>query len=103
MEFSMTETTQSGATASSQAARAEDIFRRYPDISAEEAHEAVTFLKKGRHLDIGLVTGNTDLKPNIDAFRDAHARALGLGLVEIVAFTAFFGVMLTLLVWALAK
>ena len=103
MEFPMTDPSHSGTTASPQAARAEDIFRRYPHISADEAREAVTFLKKGRHLDIGLVTGNADLKPNIDAFRDAHARSLGLGFVEIAAFTAFFVVMLALLVWVLAK
>lgn len=103
MEFPMTDITHSGAAASAQATRAEDIFRRYPNIGGAEAKEAVTFLKKGKHLDIGLVTGIPDLKPNIDAFRAEHARSLRLGIAEIAAFTAFFVVMLALLVWVLAK
>ena len=47
---------------SAPAARAADIFRRYPAISPDEEREALTFLKKGRHLDVGLVTGNPDVE-----------------------------------------
>lgn len=103
MELQMTESTKGGATASAQAIRAEDIFRRYPDIDAAEVKEAVTFLKKGRHLDIGLVTGTTDIKDKVEAFRQEHARALGLGWVEVTVFTLFFVVMLAALIWLLAK
>lgn len=99
----MTDIIENGALASTQAARAEDIFRRYPHISDAEAKEAVVFLKKGRHLDIGLVTGIADLKENIAAFRDQHARQLGLAWREIVGFTAFFALMLVTVVWLLAK
>jgi hypothetical protein len=90
MEFSMTEPTIVGGERPTPAKRAEDIFRRYPDISAEEAKEAVAFLKKGRHLDIGLVTGIAEIKPNIEAFEEEHRRALGVGWGEYLIFSLIF-------------
>ncbi|MBL8652156.1 MAG: hypothetical protein JNL35_17340 [Sphingopyxis sp.] len=75
---------------SAPAARAADIFRRYPAVSPDEEREALTFLKTGRHLDIGLVTGNPDLAANIAVFRDAHAGALTPGFGANLAFTLIF-------------
>jgi hypothetical protein len=99
----MTEEVIDGTLVPSTAARAEDIFRRYPHISAEETKEAVIFLKKGRHLDIGLVTGLPELKANIDAFRHEHRRALGVGMVEMAVFTLIFLALLGGMVWLLAR
>ena len=103
MELIMTEQVIDGTLVPSPAARAEDIFRRYPHISAGETKAAVTFLKKGRHLDIGLVPGIPELKAHIDAYRHEHRRALGVGMVEMVIFTLIFLALLGGVVWLLAK
>lgn len=103
MDFTMTETITARPALGPDALRAEDIFRRYPDISRAEIDEANMFLKNGRHIDIGLVTGNPEIKANVDAFRQEHRRALSLGWGEMALFTAFFVVLVGAVVWMLAK
>ena len=91
-----------GSAVQAQAARAEDIFRRYPAITKEEAQEALTFLKRGRHLDVGRVTGMAELQTSIEAFRHEHRRALRMSMGEYAMFAA--GVLLFIggLFWVLA-
>jgi hypothetical protein len=52
--------------------RVADLLSRYPNLSDGEAEEILTFLRTGRHLDVGLLTSNEELKPNLDAFMDHH-------------------------------
>ena len=52
--------------------RASDLLARYPDVNAQEACEILTFLQDGRYLDVGLLTSNPGLKPNLDAFLKDH-------------------------------
>lgn len=99
----MTEQYADGAGGPSQAERAEDIFRRYPDISEDEAKEAVTFLRKGRHLDIGLVGGIAELRGNIEAFRQEHRRALNPGWGEHGLFILIFLLLMGGVVYFLAR
>ena len=99
----MTETIETGAAARSPAERAEDIFRRYPDISAEEVQEALTFLKEGRHLDIGLVAGNPDISEQLAAFRHEYRQALRLGVGEAMIFALLISGLLGVLLWLLAR
>lgn len=98
----MTDEPNGAASQSPQAARAEAIFRRYPAISAEEAQEALTFLKTGRHIDVGRVTGIPELETSIEAFRHEHRRALGVSIGEYAMFVG--GVLLFMggLFWLLA-
>src|SRR3546814_11227744 len=81
-----------GSAAQAQAASAQDIFRRYPAITKEEAQDALIFLKRGRHLDVGRVPGMAELHTSIEAFRHDHRRALpgGLGGYEVFAAGVFF-------------
>ena len=85
----------SGPAPGPDALRAEDIFRRYPDISDTEAADALAFLNNGRHLDVGRIAGNPDLRESIEAFRAAHRRSLGLGFADYAKFaigvTVFVG------------
>lgn len=52
--------------------RVADLLARYPNLSGEESKEILTFLRTGRHLDIGLLTSNDALRPNLDAFMEDH-------------------------------
>lgn len=90
----MTVHTESGAALRTPTDRVEGIFRRYPAISPDEAQEALAFLQNGPHLEVGLVTGNSELRDNIAAFRHQHRKALRLGLRDYLKF----GVVFTLLV-----
>lgn len=103
MEFSMTDQNHFAASTAAAVARAEDLFRRYPHLSSEEIEEGVTFLTKGRHLDIGLVSGNSDLRDNLDAFRRDHARALNPGLGEHAIFILIFLLLVGGLIYLLAR
>ena len=52
--------------------RASDLLERYPNVTRQEAREILTFLQNGRYLDVGLLTSNARLKPNLDAFLKDH-------------------------------
>ena len=52
--------------------RATDLLARYPDVTNREAREILNFLRDGRYLDVGLLTSNSRLKPNLDAFLKDH-------------------------------
>lgn len=103
MEFTMTEQNQSGPGLGPDAVRAEDIFRRFPAITADEAQHAIRFLKKGRHLDVGRVTGVPELRGNIDAFRQEHRKALAVGFADQLKFTLGFVLLLGAVYWLLAR
>lgn len=98
----MTCKNEAGAAVQPAAERAEEIFGRYPDISEEERRELLLFLKEGRHLDIGLVTGNPEIKDQVAAFRQDHHRALRLGFGEGAAFVILLTALLGGLFWLLA-
>ena len=50
------------------------LLARYPDVSAEEARTILNFLRAGRYFDVGLLTSNARLQPNLDAFVKDHRR-----------------------------
>jgi len=52
--------------------RVSDLLSRYPKVTGDESAEILTFLKTGRHLDVGLLTADEQLKPNLDAFMEDH-------------------------------
>ena len=69
--------------------RIEALLERYPALTDPEVHEVLLFLRKGKALEIGYLTSNEALKPQLDRFRADHARDLssgtrGLGVVGIV-------------------
>ena len=91
----MTEPIAAGPPLGADALRAEDIFRRYPDVSEDEVAHALAFLKTGRHLEVGRVTGAPDLRANVAAFRARHGAKLTLGVADYLKFavgvTLFIG------------
>ena len=52
--------------------RASALLARYPNVTRQEAREILTFLQDGRYLDVGLLTSNARLKPNLDVFLKDH-------------------------------
>ncbi len=52
--------------------RVADLLSRYPKVTADESAEILTFLRTGRHLDVGLLTSNEKLQPQLDAFMEQH-------------------------------
>jgi len=69
------------------------LIERYPHITEDETQDVITFLKTGRHLDVGMVTGDEALKPKLEAFMADHKSHFRLKWTEIVAVTAgIFGV-----------
>jgi hypothetical protein len=52
--------------------RVTDLVSRYPKVTRGESAEILTFLRTGRHLDVGLLTSNEKLKPQLDAFMEDH-------------------------------
>jgi hypothetical protein len=81
--------------------RATELLARYPRVSAEDRREILDFLKKGRHLDIGLLTTSERLRPNLDAFMADHKAHFRLRWVEGAAVTGALVALLAIvwLVW----
>jgi hypothetical protein len=61
------------------------MLSRYPNVSPEESDAIVEFLRKGRHIDVGMLTADETLKPNVDAFMNDHKAELGVKLWEAAA------------------
>jgi hypothetical protein len=82
-----------------------DLLYRYPHVSDEEAKLILGFLRKGRHLDVGILTGDEMLKPQLDLFMTDHKKQLGVGFFEGSAVvTAILGFLaICWLVWETMK
>ena len=52
--------------------RIAELVSRYPGVSDSEAKEIVSFMRNGRHLEIGMLTANDAIRPNLDAFMADH-------------------------------
>lgn len=65
--------------------RVAELLARYPGISKNENREILEFMRTGRHLDIGLLTSNQELAPNLDAFMDEHRRHFRVSIREATA------------------
>jgi len=62
--------------------QAADLISRYPHVSQSEAKLIVDFLRTGRHLDVGMLTADDRLKPQLDSFMHDHRRDLRVGFGE---------------------
>jgi len=52
--------------------RIAELVSRYPGISEGEAREIVSFIRTGRHVDVGMLTMNERIRPKLDAFMEDH-------------------------------
>jgi len=51
-----------------------ELLSRYPHVSDRESHQILTFLREGRHLDVGLLTSNDRLRSKLDVFMNDHKK-----------------------------
>lgn len=65
-----------------------ELLSRYPRVSGEEAEQILAFLRKGRHLDVGLLTANDLLRPKLDAFMGDHKSHFAVKWTECAAVIA---------------
>jgi hypothetical protein len=70
------------------------LLARYPKVSKNENREILEFMKEGRHLDIGLLTSDETLQPNLDAFMKDHKRHFRVSLGEAAAVLAMIAAFL---------
>ena len=68
--------------------QAADLLFRYPHVSDSEAKLILGFLRNGRHLDVGILTADEKLKPQLDSFMVDHARHFRVGFLEGSAVVA---------------
>lgn len=81
--------------------RVADLVSRYPGVTEAEAQEIVTFMRTGRHLDIGLLTANDNIRSNLDAFMEDHKAHFQVKWWEGAAVTTAIAALLVLfwVVW----
>ena len=97
----------SGNPTSTQLTReqAADLIVRYPHVSEREARLILGFLRNGRHLDVGIVTADEALKPQLDTFMADHSKhfriSLGEGSAVVAGIAAFLA--LCWLIWEAVK
>ncbi len=65
--------------------RVAKLLGRYPQVSKNENRAILEFMKNGRHLDIGLLTSDQSLKPNLDAFMEDHQKHFRVSFGEATA------------------
>jgi hypothetical protein len=81
--------------------RVAQLVSRYPGVTDEEAKEILSFLRTGRHLDVGLLTADERIRPNLDAFMRDNKAAFRVKWWEGTAVTGGIAVLLVTfwLVW----
>jgi hypothetical protein len=85
--------------------QAADLLYRYPRVSEAEAKLILGFLRNGRHLDVGMLTGDECLRPQLDRFMTDHAKHFRVGVGEATAVVAAIAGFLGFcwLIWELVK
>ena len=61
------------------------LLARYPDLSKDENREILEFMKTGRHLEIGLLTSNDKIRPNLGVFMKDHRKHFRVSFGETTA------------------
>jgi hypothetical protein len=77
------------------------LLSHYPEVNDGDTAQIISFLKKGPHLDVGMLTGDESLKPKLQAFMSEHKQHFRLKISEVIAVTSgIVGALLILwLVW----
>lgn len=85
--------------------RVVSLLGRYPHVSDKDRKEILAFMKEGRHLDIGLLTANDNLRPQLDAFMDDHKRHFRIGVADVARLLAVFAAVALVcwLLWELVR
>ena len=79
------------------------LLKRYPHVSDKDRKEILQFMKEARHLEVGLLTANDNVRPQLDAFMEDHKRHFRLDPFDVLRAIALIGAiaMICWLVWEL--
>lgn len=83
--------------------RVASLLKRYPHVSEKDRNEILQFMKEARHLEVGLLTANDNVRPQLDAFMDDHKKQFRLNAFDVLRAVTLIGaiVMVCWLVWEL--
>lgn len=68
--------------------RVAKLLMLYPKVSGRENREILEFMRNGRHLEIGLLTSDQRLRPNLDSFMKDHKKYFQLTFREAAVIVA---------------
>jgi hypothetical protein len=85
--------------------RVAHLLSRYPRVSTVESREILDFMQNGRHLEIGLLTSNDNIRPRLDAFMADHAAHFRIKWSESAAVIGAIVIFIAVcwLMWELAS
>jgi hypothetical protein len=83
--------------------RVAELLARYPTVSKKESREILEFMKNGRHLEIGQLTSNENMRTNLDAFMEEHKKHIRVSFGEATSVVVMIAAFLLAawLVWEL--
>ena len=83
--------------------RVANLLKRYPHVSDNDRKEILQFMKEARHLEVGLLTANDSVQPQLDAFMEDYKRHFRLDAFDVLRAVTLVGaiVMVCWLVWEL--
>ncbi|WP_129794235.1 hypothetical protein [Sphingosinicella sp. CPCC 101087] len=76
------------------------LLRRYPSLDEADKATLLHFLRKGRQIEIGMVSARDGVAERLAAFRMDHREHFRLGLTQILGFVALIIGPLAVLAWA---
>ena len=85
--------------------RVAGLLKQYPNVSDQDRREILSFMKEARHLEVGLLTSNDQVRPQLDRFMHDHKRHFSISVVDVVRLLAVFAAVVTVvwLLWEVMK
>lgn len=85
--------------------RVAGLLKQYPNVSDHDRREILSFMKEARHLEVGLLTSNEQVRPQLDRFMHDHKRHFSITAVDVVRLLAVFAAVVTVvwLLWEVMK
>ncbi|HKX91705.1 MAG TPA: hypothetical protein VJM15_04685 [Sphingomicrobium sp.] len=77
--------------------RVAHLLSRYPHVSDGDRDAILSFLKGARHLEIGLLSANDNVGPQLDAFMSDHKSHFGPSWLEASAVAGGIAALLAIL------
>jgi hypothetical protein len=82
--------------------RVAGLLKRYPHVSDSDRKEILRFMKEARHLEVGLLSADDNVRPQLDAFMEDHKRHFRLDLFDIVRALAVIAA-IVMVAWLLVE
>lgn len=70
------------------------LLNHYPHVSEDDCREILQFMKEARHLEVGLLTANDNVRPQLDAFMKDHKRHFRLDALDVLRAVSLIGAIL---------